>query len=114
MFGRLWAEASRRRVFRGAAIYIILAWLVVQAIDVNVPPTDPLRRLAVTWAVGLFPLAVIFSWVFQVLPGGVDREHHGGQAPPITPLGRAFDIASVSGVSVIALIEIGRRLLTRG
>jgi hypothetical protein len=101
----LWAEASRRRVFRGAALYIVVAWLVVQIISVNVAPGEPLRRLAVTWAVGLFPLAVIFSWVFQVRPGRVDQEHKDGAAPPVTPLGRAFDIAAVTGTAGVAVVE---------
>src|SRR5262245_58694147 len=111
MLGRLWAEASRRRVFRGAGIYIILAWLLVQVVDVTAAPDDPLRRLAGTWAIGLFPLAVLFSWVFQVTPGHVDREHKGGEAPPVTPLGRAMDIATVAGVILVVLLEGGRYVL---
>jgi hypothetical protein len=111
MLGRLGAEASRRRVFRGAAIYIIIAWLAVQLIDANAEPGDPLRRLAITWAIGLFPLAVVFSWVFQVRPGHVDREHHDAAAPPVTPLGRALDIVAATGILVIAAVEILRLVM---
>ncbi len=111
MLGKLWMEASRRRVFRGAALYIIVAWGIVQAVGLAVPPGDPIARLAATWAMGLFPLAVLFSWVFQVRPGAVERESHDAAAPPVTPLGRAFDIAAFAGVGVIVVFEAARFVL---
>jgi hypothetical protein len=104
-------ELSRRRVFRGAAYYVIVAWLALRVVDAVSAPFDPVRRLALLWAIGLFPLAVLFSWVFQVRPEGVEREAHGAVAPPRTPLGRALDMAGLAGVAVILIFEVVRRLL---
>jgi hypothetical protein len=105
-------ELSRRRVFRGAAIYVIVAWLALRVVEVASDPGDSVRRLALLWAVGLFPLAVLFSWVFQVRPEGVEREDHGAAAPPRTPFGRALDLGAAGGVGLIALIEVARALFT--
>jgi hypothetical protein len=105
------SELSRRRVFRGAAYYVIVAWLALRVVELASAPFDPIRRLALLWAIGLFPLAVLFSWVFQVQPGGVERELHGAAAPPRTPLGRGLDLGAFGGVAAIALVEAVRWLI---
>jgi hypothetical protein len=111
MLTRLVSELSRRRVFRGAATYIIVAWIALRVVDAVTDPLDSIRRLAFLWAVGLFPLVVAFSWVFQVTPGEVHREHHGGAAPPRTGLGRVLDLAVFAAVALIVVVEIVRHLL---
>lgn len=108
---RMIKELSRRRVFRGGATYVIVAWVVLQFVNAQIDPADPLRRLALIWAVGLFPLAVLFSWVFQVVPGVVAREDHGEAHPPRTGLGRTLDIAAIAGLALIIVVEAGRRLV---
>jgi len=109
---RLFRELSRRRVFRGGGTYVVVAWLVLQMIGAAAGPEDPIRRLAVLMAFGLFPLAVVFSWVFKVIPGVVEREDHGEAPPPSTRQGRVLDIAVAAGLALIAVIEITRVVAT--
>jgi hypothetical protein len=113
MLKRFIAEASRRRVFRGAAIYVIIAWAAVMAVEALTQPFDPLRRLAFLLAVGLFPLAIVFSWVFKVTPGAVEQEHTGAAPPPQTMLGRLFDWAAFLGVAAIIAFGVARLLIVR-
>ena len=108
---RVLKELSRRRVFRGAGTYVVVAWLVLRVVDLATDPTDPARRLALMWAIGLFPLAVLFSWVFQVTPAAIEREDHGAPHPQKSPFGRALDIGVVAGLVVVVLGEILRRVL---
>ena len=98
-------ELSRRRVFRGAAIYIFTAWAALRIVDAATPAHDPIRRLALLWAIGLFPFAVMFSWAFQVLPGGIHREHYGAGPPPRTRLGQAIDLFAITGLAVVVAVE---------
>jgi hypothetical protein len=73
----LFSELKRRGVIRMAAIYVVTAWFVVQV-------ADPLFSLASlpAWSgqvlLGLlvtgFPIALIFSWFFEVTPEGVSLE----------------------------------------
>lgn len=73
---RLMAELKRRRVFRVAGVYAIVAWLLIQIAD-TVLPRLSLPEWTVTLVIVLvligFPIAVILSWAFDVTPAGVER-----------------------------------------
>jgi hypothetical protein len=60
-------------------------------------------------AVGLFPLAIAFSWAFRVTPGMVEREDHGSEPPPRTKVGRGLDLAAVGGVLLVVILELALR-----
>ncbi len=69
-------EIKRRKVFQVAAVYTVVAWLLIQIIDVV---NDPLNLPAwfdtvmiVLLAVGL-PIAVVLAWAFDLTPTGVVR-----------------------------------------
>ena len=108
---RLVQEFSRRRVFRGAGTYVVVAWLALRLVDAVTQPDDPMRRLALLWAVGLFPLAALFSWVFRVTPGAVEREHVEAEPPPRTGSGRAIDMAVLASLTLVVIGEIARRIV---
>lgn len=70
-------EIKRRKVFQVAAVYAVMAWLVIQVIDVI---KDPLKLpewldtvVIVLLAVG-FPIAMVLAWAFDLTPTGVERE----------------------------------------
>ena len=70
------SEIKRRKVGQVAAVYLIVAWLIAQVIDVindplNLPPWFATVVL-VLLGVG-FPIAVIFAWVFDITRDGVTR-----------------------------------------
>ncbi|MGD2133089.1 MAG: hypothetical protein PVI23_09875 [Maricaulaceae bacterium] len=104
-------ELSRRRVLRGAATYVIIAWLALQLVALATEPADPLRRLALYWSIGLFPLAVVFSWVFRVTPGELSAEHADTAHPQRTWHGRALDFGVLGGFAVIVIVEAVKRLV---
>jgi Tol biopolymer transport system component len=71
------AEIKRRKVFQVAAVYAVMAWLIIQVIDVI---NDPLKLpewldtvVIVLLAVG-FPIAMVLAWAFDLSPEGVKRE----------------------------------------
>ena len=74
-------ELRRRRVFRTAALYIVSAWLVMQAADVLFPawgiPDAAINYLLVA-AVAGFPVAVVFGWLFDVSVEGIWRTKTAG------------------------------------
>lgn len=69
-------ELRRRRVFRVAAIYIVGAWVVLQAADLAFPglhiPESAIRYIWIGAIVG-FPVAVIFGWRFDIVGGRIVR-----------------------------------------
>ena len=71
------AELQRRNVFKVAAAYLILAWVVIQVADTAVPalhlPEWVLTLVFFLGALG-FPFVLFFAWVFEITPEGVRRE----------------------------------------
>jgi TolB-like protein/Tfp pilus assembly protein PilF len=66
-------ELKRRKVFRVAATYAIVAWILMQIGEVTFPalniPEWVMSTLVVVLLAG-FPIAVIFAWVFDKTPQG--------------------------------------------
>ena len=73
---RYFAELKRRKVFRVMAVYGIVGWAVLQAMDLAVPalllPEWSYRLVAVLLLAG-FPVAAVLAWAFEIGPEGVRR-----------------------------------------
>jgi TolB-like protein len=73
----LFAELKRRNVVKAALLYVIAAWLIMQVGEIMVPvlvlPDWVLRLVFLLLALG-FPLAIIFSWVYELTPEGLKRD----------------------------------------
>ena len=72
----LLADLRRRRVFRLAGLYIVGAWVVIEVSSVFFPawgiPDTALRYLFIAAAL-IFPIALVFSWIFDITPRGIVR-----------------------------------------
>ena len=67
-------ELKRRSVFRVGVAYVVVAWLVLQVVDVLAPifslPDWVGRFVVLLIAIG-FPFALVVAWAFEVTPEGV-------------------------------------------
>ena len=67
-------ELRRRRVVRVAALYVVGAWLVIQAADLAFPglhiPESAIRFVWIGALIG-FPVALIVGWRFDVIGGRI-------------------------------------------
>lgn len=71
------SELKRRKVFQVAAVYLVVAWLIMQVVDVvneplNLP--DWFDTVAILLLAIGFPIAVIASWAFDLTPEGVVKD----------------------------------------
>lgn len=67
-------ELKRRKVFKVAIAYIIMAWLVMQVADVilnNITAPDWIFQVLLLFLVLGFPFAVFFAWVYDLTPDGI-------------------------------------------
>ncbi|MBI66111.1 MAG: hypothetical protein CMG64_07460 [Candidatus Marinimicrobia bacterium] len=66
-------ELKRRKVFRVAATYAVVAWILMQIGEVTFPalniPEWVMSTLVLVLLAG-FPIAVIFAWIFDKTPQG--------------------------------------------
>jgi len=94
------SELRRRNVFRMAVLYAVAVWLIMQVAEVLIA----LAKLpdwvgtATLWmlAVG-FPIALIFSWFYELTPEGISREKDVETGESITHVtGRRLDYIVIS------------------
>ena len=75
-YQRFFAELKRRKVFRVAAVYGALAFVVLQVADILVPalhlPESLTTGIALLSILG-FPIAVGLAWAFDSTPSGIQR-----------------------------------------
>jgi TolB-like protein/Flp pilus assembly protein TadD len=69
-------ELKRRKVYRVAVAYAIVAWLLIQAASILFPTFEaPLwvMKVFVTAVILGFPVALILAWAFELTPEGIRR-----------------------------------------
>jgi TolB-like protein len=75
-------ELRRRHVFRVGILYAVVAWLLLQVVDVIAPmlslPDWAGRLILLLLLVG-FPIALIFAWAFDLTPQGIQRDSGAGE-----------------------------------
>ena len=81
----LLGEIKRRKVFQVTAVYAVVAWLVIQVVDVvneplNLP--DWLGTVVIVLLAVGFPIAVILAWAFDITPQGIKSTSAIPSAPP--------------------------------
>jgi adenylate cyclase len=68
------AELKQRKVFRVATVYLVVAWVAVQAASIALPAFDApvwvLRVVILLIALG-FPFALVLAWALDITPGGL-------------------------------------------
>src|SRR6266581_3136597 len=71
------AELKRRNVYKVAIAYAVVAWLLIQAASIFLPafnaPQWAMQIVILILVVG-FPIALVFSWAFEITPEGIKRE----------------------------------------
>ena len=71
------AELKRRNVYKVAVAYMVVAWLLIQAASILFPTFEApawVMKVFVAVLVLGFPIALIFSWAFEITPEGIKRE----------------------------------------
>ena len=85
------AELKRRNVFRMGVAYAIVAWLLVEVASVFMPSLhlpDWTLTLLVFFVILGFPLALVFSWAFELMPEGIKPAKEVAPAESIRQLTR--------------------------
>ena len=100
------AELKRRNVFRVAAAYLVVGWLLTEVLTTILPtlgaPAWAARAVILIFAFGFIP-AVIFSWFYELTPDGIKRDDEVDHDEAQTgAAGKRLNYLTVAGV--IALI----------
>ena len=99
-------ELKRRNVFRVAAAYVIVGWLIMQAGEVMGPALhlpEWVNSLLAFFLILGFPMALFFAWAYELTPEGIKKEKDIDRSQSVTHVtGRKLDYLIIT-VLVVAL-----------
>lgn len=104
---RFVAEARRRRVFRTGGLYILAAWVVVQATSLLLPALRQSEALLIyAWlaAVAGLPIALVFGWYYDIGAAGIRRTQTVRDAAAADPALHVPDYVIIGGLAIVAAI----------
>ncbi|HMH02618.1 MAG TPA: tetratricopeptide repeat protein, partial [Candidatus Udaeobacter sp.] len=101
-------ELKRRKVYRVAVAYAIVAWLLIQAASILFPTFEaPLwvMKVFVTAVILGFPVALILAWAFELTPEGIRRADEVAPRESKTPkAGRKWTAIIVTAAVLAAAL----------
>jgi serine/threonine-protein kinase len=110
---KFFAEVKRRNVYKVAAAYGVVAWLLTEIATQVLPffeiPNWGVRLIVVAIIIG-FPIAVVIAWAFELTPEGLKRTEI---ADAKYPLGRSPKRAWIYIVIIAGAISVGIFFLGR-
>ncbi|MFL6415854.1 MAG: tetratricopeptide repeat protein [Bryobacteraceae bacterium] len=106
-------ELKRRNVYKVAVAYAVVSWLLVQAASILFPafdaPASSMKILVIILAIG-FPIALAFSWAFEITPEGIKRESEVAPNQSVTHHTGRRIIGLTIGLAVVAAGLLAFRL----
>ena len=117
----IWAELRRRRVVSSAAAYLAVAFVVLQLAEILFPAFDlgpGALRILFAGLLGLFPVALALSWVYDVTGAGLTRtddEVPNGGPHPVILAGVVLSAVALGGMGWWAVQSVDTSVaITRG
>ncbi|HYM18445.1 MAG TPA: hypothetical protein VEU06_07775 [Micropepsaceae bacterium] len=105
--GSFFGELKRRHIYRVAAAYVVVAWVLLQLFN-NLEPIlklpDWVGPLVLVLLLGGFPIAVLLAWVVEAAPSNANKKGNKPTAPATTST-RVDWIVAGALITVIALVS---------
>ena len=105
--GNLFQELKRRKVFRVAAVYAVVAWLLIEVTSTILPTFDAPQWVNQTIILVLvlgFPLALVLAWAFEMTPEGIKTD---AAAQPTQPSIQSTDQKLTYAIFALVLLVAG-------
>jgi len=110
LYMSLFAELKRRNVFRVAAAYLVVGWLLTEVLTAILPelgaPEWLSRAVILIFALGILP-TVVFAWIFEITPDGIKRDYGAAtDEPGSIAIRKRFDHIAI-GTTVALIVVVG-------
>lgn len=99
------AELKRRNVYKVAAAYAVVGWLVLQAASILLPTfhaPDWVMQTVVALVVLGFPIALVLAWAFELTPEGIKRAEDVAPGESIRPKTGRKIVALTTALAALA------------
>jgi len=108
---QLFTELKRRNVYKVAAAYAVVGWLLIQVATQVFPileiPNWAIRLVILVTALG-FPVALIIAWAFELTPEGIKRTEDADAAQQRSRGGLWIAVVVVAAALSLGLFFLGR------
>src|SRR5215467_2973466 len=98
--GSFFAELKQRHIYRVAAAYAVVAWVLIQLIN-NIAPALKLPDWTATLVIVLvavgFPIALIFAWTLELKGAGPSAD-----APTVGATGKGADASQQLTIAAVS------------
>src|SRR5437773_4351730 len=101
------AELKRRNVYKVAIAYAVVSWLLLQAASIFFPAFDAppwVMKIFIIVIIFGFPVALIFSWAFEITPEGIKLE---SEIEPSRSIKRRTGRKIVAMTIALAVVAVG-------
>src|SRR5436190_2761821 len=101
------AELKRRNVYKVAVAYAVVSWLLIQAASILLPTFEApawVMKVLVLVIISGFPVALIFSWAFEITPEGIKLE---SEIEPSKSIARRTGRKIVAVTIALAVVAAG-------
>jgi TolB-like protein/AraC-like DNA-binding protein/Tfp pilus assembly protein PilF len=72
---KFWEELKRRKVVKVIVIYASISFILLQVVSILIEPLflpDWMMSLVIVLLAIGFPIAIVFSWIFEITPSGLE------------------------------------------
>ncbi|HET9418580.1 MAG TPA: hypothetical protein VFO30_04495 [Chthoniobacterales bacterium] len=108
-------ELKRRKVYRVAIAYVVASWALAQGLAQVLPVFDisnsVIRAVIALLLIG-FPVALIFAWIFDITPSGIERTPEAAPQP-MARAQRQRSLILLAALGVLVAAAAGFFLLPR-
>ena len=110
------AELKRRNVYKVAAAYAVVAWLLMQIASQIFPffeiPNWAIRLVIMLIVLG-FPIALVIAWAFELTPEGLKRTEFADELPTKSARSHTWIyVVVIAGAISVSLFLFGRYIAT--
>jgi len=110
-------ELKRRNVFRMGIAYIVVAWVILQAIDFSLDiisaPNWVMQVFFMAGVAGL-PVVLIVAWVFEMTPEGIKRESEIDPTQSVTHgTGQKLDRTIITFLAFAVVLLLAERFISQ-
>jgi len=101
------SELKRRNVYKVAVAYAVVSWLLIQAASIFFPAFDAppwVMKIFIIVIIFGFPVALIFSWAFEITPEGIKLE---SEIEPSKSIARRTGRKIVAVTIALAVVAAG-------
>jgi TolB-like protein/tetratricopeptide (TPR) repeat protein len=109
-------ELKRRNVFRMGIAYVVVVWVLLQAIDFGLDiisaPNWVMQVFFLAGVAGL-PIVLIFAWVFEMTPEGIKRESGIDRSQSVThSTGSKLDRTIITFLAFAVVLLLAERFIS--